>query len=147
MQRAEKEMDGSDYLLSLLSKMDHVLPLQGETCACPCFLCFDSQKKARSGWLFVCEVQPSHSSGTCPGCGALEQHPEGCKVWTSCWGSLATICSGFLSPWQQSHLEQSSLFLSLLPRSRAGSRRLGLPLAGNGSGLSKCLLAGCPRGQ
>lgn len=44
--------------------MDCVLSLQRETCACSCFLSFDSEKKPNPGWAFVFEVQPSYSSDT-----------------------------------------------------------------------------------
>lgn len=58
------------------------------------------EKKAKSGVvLCFCRTTQLLQCHTCPGCGALEHHPEGCEVWALCWGSLATVCSGFLSPW------------------------------------------------
>lgn len=68
--------------------MDHILSLQRKTCACPCLPCFDSEQKTRSR-VVICFWSTTQllQWHTCPGCGALKHHPEGCKVWAPCWAA------------------------------------------------------------
>lgn len=141
-------MDDSDHLLSLLSKMDCVLSLQREACACACFLCFDSEKSQLLGGCLFLKYSPVAPVPRLPRVWGLRAAPRGVQGVGTVLGQPGHHLWWLpVSMAARATLEQSALLLSLHPRPRAGSRRLGLPLAGNDLALSKCLLAAHPRGE